>query len=89
MKPILRLLLSWLLCIGSLEQAAAAPRPNVLFIAVDDLRPELGCYGNRVVQTPNLNRLAAGGMVFNHASSAARSLSPWAARDWPNRDGLP
>lgn len=42
----------------------AAERPNVLFIAVDDLRPEMGCYGNPVVRTPNLGRLAARGVVF-------------------------
>jgi len=39
----------------------------VLFIAVDDLRPELGCYGNRLVKSPALDKLAAGGVVFmNH-----------------------
>jgi arylsulfatase A-like enzyme len=39
-------------------------RMNVLFIAVDDLRPELGAYGDAVARTPNLDRLAAGGMLF-------------------------
>jgi len=40
---------------------------NVLFIAVDDLRPELGCYGNKYVYSPNIDALASGGVVFmNH-----------------------
>lgn len=42
-------------------------RPNVLFIFVDDLRPEIGAYGNRIVQTPNLDKLASQSRVFlNH-----------------------
>ena len=41
--------------------------PNVLFIAIDDLRPELGCYGNPNAQTPTLDKLAAEGVIFqNH-----------------------
>ena len=41
--------------------------PNILFIPVDDLRPELGCYGNTIVKTPNIDALAKNGMVFNRA----------------------
>jgi len=33
-------------------------RRNILFIAVDDLRPELGCYGNDIIKTPHIDRLA-------------------------------
>ncbi len=42
-------------------------QPNILFIAVDDLRPELGCYGNSVIHTPNIDKLAKEGSIFtNH-----------------------
>lgn len=47
-------------------KAAAQPaRPNVLFICVDDLRPQLKCYGKSHMVTPNLDRLAGSGVVFN------------------------
>ena len=39
-------------------------RPNVLFIAVDDLRPELGVYGNSIVKSPNIDQLAREGTIF-------------------------
>ena len=39
-------------------------KPNVLFIAVDDLRPEIASYGCRHMKTPNIDRLAAEGVVF-------------------------
>ncbi|MCB1236619.1 MAG: sulfatase, partial [Verrucomicrobiae bacterium] len=42
-------------------------RPNVLFIAVDDLKPMLGCYGDKTIRTPNIDRLAASGTVFLNA----------------------
>lgn len=44
-----------------------AVQPNFLFICVDDLRPELGCYGESHIQSPNIDRLAGKGVVFtNH-----------------------
>jgi len=42
-------------------------QPNILFIAVDDLRPELGAYGNPHIQTPSIDRLAQDGVTFLHA----------------------
>lgn len=42
-------------------------QPNILFIIVDDLRPELGCYGVSEIKSPNIDRIAARGMVFLRA----------------------
>ena len=50
-----------------LTTAAAAERPNILFIAIDDLRPELGCYGAPQVKTPHIDKLAASGLRFERA----------------------
>jgi iduronate 2-sulfatase len=48
-------------------QNFAAERPNVLFIAVDDLRPELACYGKQHIRSPNIDRLAESGVLFERA----------------------
>jgi len=50
------------------EAAGSAKRPNVLFIAVDDLRPQLGCYGCSQMVTPHLDALAAAGTRFDLAN---------------------
>jgi len=46
---------------------SAADKLNVLLIAFDDLRPELGCYGNKLVDTPSIDSLAAAGVRFERA----------------------
>ncbi len=61
-------LLALVFSVASLPSAApAAKRPNVLFFAVDDLRPELGCYGKKEINSPHIDRLAAGGVLFTRA----------------------
>ncbi|MDG1893440.1 MAG: sulfatase [Fuerstiella sp.] len=59
--------LCWLGCVLLNTSQAEADRPNVLFIAVDDLRVELGCYGSAHVKSPNIDRLASQGTVFERA----------------------
>ena len=44
-----------------------ASQPNVLFIAIDDLRADLNCYGNSQIHSPNIDELAQVGTLFNHA----------------------
>ena len=84
--------------VGSVSAAAQTSenRLNLLFVAVDDLRPELGCYGNRLIQTPNLDRLARRSVVFERAycqapvcgpsrASLLTGLRPDTIRVWGNR----
>jgi choline-sulfatase len=57
-------------------QAAEARRLNVLFIAVDDLRPEMAASGSDLVKTPNLDRIAARGTTFERAYCQQAVCSP-------------
>ncbi|MCE9609081.1 MAG: sulfatase [Chthoniobacter sp.] len=56
-----------LLFLALLSPALAAEKPNVLFLLVDDLKPALGCYGDKLAITPNIDRLAARGVRFDLA----------------------
>lgn len=66
MKNVLKMI-PGLMALGVAGSLSAAKKPNILFIAVDDLRPELGCYGSEVAITPNLDKLAGDGLLFNRA----------------------
>jgi len=72
---------------------ASENKPNIIFVLADDLGwAELGCYGNRFNETPNLDKLASEGMKFTDAYAAAPVCSPYRAAlmtgQYPARVGI-
>jgi arylsulfatase A-like enzyme len=60
-------------------KAAVTPmpeRPNILWITSEDHGPHMGCYGDRYASTPNIDALAARGMIYRHAWSCAPVCAP-------------
>ena len=68
--------ISTLASISARGQSQAKKRLNVLFITTDDLGLELSCYGETLIQTPNMDKLAADGVQFQIAYVAQASCSP-------------
>ncbi len=64
------------LCCSVTFFSALSAKPNVLFIAIDDLRPELGCYGSSIARSPHLDALAKEGMRFDRAYCQQAICSP-------------
>jgi len=56
--------------------ATAAPKPNILWLTSEDHGPEMGCYGDKLARTPNVDALAAKGMLFKKAWSTAPVCAP-------------
>ncbi len=69
-------LLMWISSFVWVAAVGAAERPNVLFIPVDDLRIELGCYGAEHIHSPHIDRLAQTGTVFLRAYCQQAVCSP-------------
>lgn len=65
-----------LLIFGLAAASLAAKKPNILFIAIDDMRPEMGCYGSPIAITPNIDTLATKGLLFNRAYCQQAICSP-------------
>lgn len=68
----------WAMCSQGLQGKAGAAepnKPNVLLIVSEDNSPNLSCYGDPCVETPNLDKLAAEGVRFEHAFVATASCS--------------
>src|SRR4029077_9815479 len=89
--PLLGLLLTSTL--ATLTVAAEPPRPNIVLFVIDDLGwADLGWYGRTFSRTPNLDRLAAGGLRFTNGYAACPVCSPTRASimtgQYPARVGI-
>lgn len=63
--------------VGRAKEAAKADKPNIIFILADDLGyGDLGCYGQKVIQTPNIDKIAAEGMRFTDHYAGSTVCAP-------------
>jgi iduronate 2-sulfatase len=67
MLGTMRVLLTVLFVCAVSPLHAQPLKPNVLFVVVDDLKPTIGCYGDKLAKTPNIDRVAATGTLFERA----------------------
>ena len=77
--PLLLMVTLWGLCVLLLVisfPATAAPRPNILWISLEDVSAHFGCYGDPFAITPNVDSLAASGIRYSHAFTAAGVCAP-------------
>ncbi len=93
METFLLLALTLLVATAEKTLASDTPNPNVLFISVDDLNDWIGCLGGHPqAKTPNIDRLAASGVLFTNAHCAAPACNPSRTAIMtglsPNKSGL-
>ncbi len=78
------------LVVSSAPVSAQTKKPNVLFIAVDDLRPQLRAYGRDFMVTPNMDKLASQGRLFHHqyaqVPTCGASRYALLTGQWPKQD---
>jgi arylsulfatase A-like enzyme len=80
-RVVVRTLLA-LLCVAApvgipVSAAAAASKPNIVFILADDLGyTDVGCFGSKYYETPNIDRMAAGGMRFSDGYTCGPNCQP-------------
>ena len=83
-------LVSVLICVAAMADNGR-PRPNILLIVSEDNGPELGCYGEPYVKTPNLDRLAAQGVRFDRAyvpqAGCSQSRAAYLTGLYPHQNG--
>ena len=75
-NTLLCLCLAFLLCAAKDKPAESPKRPNIVWIVCEDMSPHLGCYGEKVAQTPVLDQLAKEGTRYTNVFSTAGVCAP-------------
>jgi len=77
LKPVRQIIIAWSLINLAACKPESATRPyNILLITIDDLRPELGCYGTDYIHSPHIDRIASEGFRFNLAYCSMSWCAP-------------
>lgn len=63
-------------CVSKEEQLEGTHKPNIVWIIVEDMSPDLACFGNELVKTPTLNSLSEHGTMYTNAFAAGAACSP-------------
>ena len=75
--PSLFFILSLSVFLGCDEESKTVKkRPNILWISVEDISPDLGCYGDPIAHTPTLDKLASNGFMYTNAIANAPVCAP-------------
>lgn len=69
-------ILIWCVVGIGIQDMVLAQQPNVLWVIIEDMSPDLGCFGHDVVQTPHIDELAEKGQRFNHVFATGVACSP-------------
>ena len=69
-------ILTLLLAVSTCREALTAGKPNILWLSCEDISAHLGCYGDSLATTPNLDRLAASGVRYENAFVTAGVCAP-------------
>ena len=73
---ILTMFFTLIFGLALVAQADEKQRPNILFVSVDDMRPEIGCYGNKEIKTPCFDAFAKTGTTFLKAYCQSAVCAP-------------
>ena len=77
MRPGAIAMAALLMCGIALAAPYGQDRPNILWITCEDISADLGCYGNEYARTPNLDKLAADGLLFFTGCTAELGCELW------------